>query len=251
MPALRRTSAPAAEVDKVHGFWESAAFRQMPDNEKGPRILLPIPLPDWICDKEVAKLFLSDSTLVHGMRQIPQLVPIDSCVGPAVWWAWARAIVLWTQVIVTTWGFVFLKIRLVWVWPLFSLAVMFGLGADFMCVRHFIVPWVQQAHGCVTPLLSLVFPDAGRSFRVWMPLSITASIISTMSIQFNALFVARTWQRQWLDDTQGEQKTALWNEVMDKSMFGTLLCWIGLSGPRSSPSSCSGSSPSLSSWSLW
>jgi hypothetical protein len=195
------------------------------DKEKIPSNLLPISLPDWIYDKEVAKLFFSDSNLVQGTRQIPQPIPINSCVGPAFWWAWARAIVLWTQVIVTTWGFFALKVRLVWVWPFFLLVVLFGLGAEFICVKHFIVPWVQQAQGCVTPLLSLVCPGTGRLFKVWMPLSMVMSIVSMMSIQLNALFVARTWERQWSDDAQGEQEIAFWNEVMDKSMLGNLLDW--------------------------
>lgn len=195
------------------------------DKEKIPSNLLPISLPDWIIDKEVAKLFFSDSKLVQGTRQIPQPIPINSCVGPGLWWAWARAMLLWTQVILTTWGFFFFNIRLVWVWPFFLLVVLFGLGAETICVKHFIVPWVQQAQGCVTPVLSLVCPDTGRLFKVWMPLSMAASILSMMSIQLNALFVVRTWERQWSDSTQGEQEIAFWNEVMNKSTFGTLLDW--------------------------
>jgi len=218
------TMACATPLDKF--LRERILNRRGLDKENIPSNLLPVSLPRWTYDPRVAKLFFSDPELVRGTLQIPQPIPMNSCVGPALWWARARALVLWTQVIATTWGLLVSGQDLAWVWPFFwCVSVPFGLLADFVCMRHFIVPWVQQAHGCVTPMLSLVLPDVGRHFGVWLPLSITASVVAMMSIQLNATFVARTWERQWLDEAQGQAEIRFWNEVMERSMFGGALDW--------------------------
>merc|ERR550532_644641 len=134
---------------------------------------------------------------------------MDSCCGPALWWARVRAFVLWTQILLTT-AVAYFTVEAGyrypwWVWPFFLCSVAFGLYAEWRCVKYFLVPWVQQVHGCLTPLLPF------RSFSIWLPLVLAYSVLAMTSIQTNALFMLS------FQGKKNDISLAVWEYVMKES----------------------------------
>jgi len=192
-------------------------YECMPDVGKDegiiPNVLLATPLPTCAYDAEVCKLFFNDQKLLVDATEIPNPIPIDSCCGPALWWARARATVLWTQVLVSA-----LLAVLAWrlfgtrlkdwhgsMWVPFACSALFGLYAEWQCVKHFIVPWVQQVHGCIAPLIGK------QRFEVWLGLMTVATIVAMVNIQTNALFVINAFQ--------SASENEIWAHVMKGSLF--------------------------------
>lgn len=209
-----------------------------------PKVLLATPLPNWAYDADVTKLFFNDKSKVIGVPEIPRPIPIDACVGPAVRWAAYRAGVLWMQVFLTTIGaYVFFirgasecvlgkthyhtfsgshatlhQVQPV-IWLTFLCSAAFGLYAEFKMVRFFVVPWIQQVHGCMMPIIG------HRPFHTWFFVMMCSSFISMLSIQSNAIFMLTTLEFEKCHHRQ----TKLWSYMMKESRFGTELDWTYIS----------------------
>ena len=91
-------------VKSKEQFLKECVVKQNVDG-RIPEVLLAAVLPDWIIHPDVVKLFLDDSSKLFPSGRVllcPKPIPMDCCVGPAVLWARRRAVVLWSEVLLTT-----------------------------------------------------------------------------------------------------------------------------------------------------